>query len=506
MSAFTDKLKAPIACPYCNIQTCLSCMKKCTLMWASGPKCAGCSKSFTTDFIDSTFTRGFRRGPLRIQSTSNLVEQEMSLLPQTMLVLQERKNAEMVRRYTELIIEMQTVYAYDPWNTNYAKFLEEHSRLHDDIIKLEPIGLHIKKRKTESQKKSVKCPRESCLGFIYMSGAGAGTCALCEMQVCKECNVGLADKDIALAHVCNPDDVASWTTIRDTSVPCPKCGTPIQKVSGCNQMWCTVKDCNTAFDWATGRIVNGPFHNPHYHEWLRNGGAEALQGVGVNNANLECLGPRDILSNENIGSVYNFFDFSNGYEVTKKWTMTYRALNEYLRCMAEAVDLWRWNRTAEAYNQRSHEDLRIDYLQKKIDRAAWASKMSQRETLRTKGLRFQAIHAMLQTAMADLFAQFLTTLRKMSLDNVISKDHPLSQVRRRTTRIIDPEAARPIVESFTLSINNLRVYHIKESLRIVSDYSDATVRVMDFDDDHRLLWANRSIKQLKDKYCGNQIE
>jgi len=497
MSLFTDKLKAPVACPYCEIKTCLACMKKCTLMWASAPKCAGCNKAFTTDFIDSTFTKGFRRGPLRIQSTLNLVEQEMSLLPQTMLVLQERKNAEMVRRLTERIMDLQGLYAYDPWATNYESFLTNHRALHDEIIKLEPVGHVAKKQKTEAQKKSVKCPRESCLGFIYMSGPGAGTCALCEMQVCKECNVGLADKTIAVAHVCNPDDVASWTTIRDTSVPCPKCGTPIQKVSGCNQMWCTVKDCNTAFDWATGRIVNGPFHNPHYHEWLRNGGAQAIQGE---HANLECLGPRDVLSNNNIGSIYNFFEFSNAYETTRAWRDSYRLLNEYLRCMAEAVDIWRFHRVPEAYHQRSHEDLRIDYLVKKIDKAAWATKVSQRETLRTKGLRFQAIHAMLQTAMADLFAQFLSTLRRMSLDDTISKDHPLSVVRRRTTRIICPKAAGPIVDSFCLSVNNLRIYHIKESLRIVSDYSDASVRVMDFDEENRLIWVSKDIKALKDKY------
>lgn len=498
MSAFTDKLKAPVACPYCNIKTCLSCLKKCTLMWASGPKCAGCNKSFTSDFIDSSFTRGFRRGPLRIQSTLNLVEQEMSLLPQTMLVLQERKNAESVRIWTDRIMDLHNLYAYDPWNSNYETFLSEHAKLNNEIRKLDPVGHQSKKQKTETQKKSVKCPRESCLGFIYMSGPGAGTCALCEMQVCKDCNVGLKDKTAALEHTCNPDDVASWTLIRDTSVPCPKCGTPIQKHSGCNQMWCTVKDCNTAFDWATGRIVNGPFHNPHYHEWLRNGGAEALQGVGVNNANLECLGPRDILSNTNIGSVYNFFEYSSPqcYEYSRQWAVAYKKLADYLRCMAEAVDVYRWNRVPEAYNQRSHEDLRIDYLQKKIDKAAWATKISQRETLRTKGLRFQAIHAMLQTAMADLFAQFLTTLRKMSQDDAISKDHPLSQVRRRTTRIICPQAALPVIEQFLVSLNNLRQYHIKESLRIVSDYSDATIRVMDYDEKN-LVWQLKNVKELQ---------
>jgi hypothetical protein len=166
--------------------------------------------------------------------------------------------------------------------------------------------------------------------------------------------------------------------------------------------------------------------------------------------------------------------------------------------MLEAVDLYQ--RAVDPYNQMSHQDLRIEYLTQKIDKAAWASKLSQRETYRTKHFRFQAINAMLQTALADLFAQFLTTLRAMSFDDKVSKNHPLSEIRRRTTRVICPEAALPLVESFLVSVNALRIYHIKESLRIVSDYSDNRIRVMDYEDDGVLIWNNKSVKLLAKKY------
>ena len=37
-----------------------------------------------------------------------------------------------------------------------------------------------------------------------------------------------------------------------------------------SQMWCV--QCNTAFSWSKGIIEHGNIHNPHYFDWLFNGG------------------------------------------------------------------------------------------------------------------------------------------------------------------------------------------------------------------------------------------
>ena len=49
-------------------------------------------------------------------------------------------------------------------------------------------------------------------------------------------------------------------------------------------MWCT--QCNIAFSWNTGKKVRGVVHNPHYYEWIKNGGGQAV----VPGAMLPCGG------------------------------------------------------------------------------------------------------------------------------------------------------------------------------------------------------------------------
>jgi hypothetical protein len=73
-------------------------------------------------------------------------------------------------------------------------------------------------------------------------------------------------------HICKSENVETAKLLAKDTKPCPKCATPIFKIEGCNQMFCT--QCQTPFSWKTGRVENGVIHNPHYFEWLRINGNE----------------------------------------------------------------------------------------------------------------------------------------------------------------------------------------------------------------------------------------
>ena len=68
-------------------------------------------------------------------------------------------------------------------------------------------------------------------------------------------------------HECDADQIETIKLIKKDTKPCPKCGQLINKIDGCDQMWCP--PCHTPFSWKTGQIENGDIHNPEYYRWMR---------------------------------------------------------------------------------------------------------------------------------------------------------------------------------------------------------------------------------------------
>ena len=93
-------------------------------------------------------------------------------------------------------------------------------------------------------------------------------CNTCKELYCPKCLANISKDNEN--HKCKDEDIASWEEIKKSTKLCPKCSSRIFRSMGCPQMFCT--NCHTGFDWNSGKIINGNFHNPHRMEWLRNGG------------------------------------------------------------------------------------------------------------------------------------------------------------------------------------------------------------------------------------------
>ncbi len=194
----------------------------------------------------------------------------------------------------------------------------------------------------------------------------------------------------------------------------------------CDQMYCT--ECNTAFSWTSGQVVNGVIHNPHYYEFLRKQG----NGVAPRNAgDVPC------------GGVPYYTHLQVG--LTNVSRETQRMIMSIHRLTAEITDQ-RIQMYQGAFNMNDNGDLGVQYLMKEIDKEAMQAELAKRELKRNKHLAIRGVLEM-----------FVTT-STMILNNI--------------TNI--PPANDRAFQTTVIEYNNLRTY-VNESLMIVSKMKNCSV-------------------------------
>lgn len=256
-----------VKCLYCSQEACRSCYETYVLD-QNITKCMFCNKNWNFEFIQTNFSKTFVNGKLKSHREEIISEREKLMMPETQLEI-------------GVIIHNEAIH--HKINENEKKIKE---------LKKERIELHSKlkyfnKKELEPLKINYPCTKDNCRGFL-----NKWKCGLCNTKICKDCREELKDSDEEkYEHKCDENILATIKEIQKEAKPCPKCTSMISKISGCDQMWCTM--CKTTFSWKTGRIEEGVVHNPHYWEYMTKRGQdlEALREMeGIQNLpNRECV-------------------------------------------------------------------------------------------------------------------------------------------------------------------------------------------------------------------------
>ncbi len=272
---YNQTIRKAITCAHCNYSACRGCHKMYMMQSIREPHCMSCKIPWDSEMILSNFTKSFFQNDFRKHREMILFEREKSLLPATQQEMREENlNEEMV-----LLLQLARLYKSNIKGENYRK---EAQRIADELGVPLPGTADVagpsKKEIKIKVRPMLRCISDNCKGFVMSNN---WRCGLCDMKVCHEC-LKMQTED----HVCVKEDTETCKLLLSHTKPCPKCGVMINKVAGCNMMWCVM--CHTTFDWASGETTTAHNHNPHYYEWLRRSGRDVPREPGDVPHQIDC--------------------------------------------------------------------------------------------------------------------------------------------------------------------------------------------------------------------------
>jgi len=265
---FNQSIHKQVSCPWCQFVACRSCCQTYildqneTVCMNKSKKPDGsfiCQKNWSRKFVTDTFPKTWVNKEWKAMNFRIALDREKALLPATIPVVEHRREiARIKKEIEEITVEIKKL-------TQQRRLLKQQIDFGGTVVT------------TETMSFGRKCPDESCRGFLSTQWK----CGICNKWTCPDCHV-IKGITRDTHHICDPDVKATVQLLSKDTKPCPKCSTPIHKIEGCDQMWCT--QCHTAFSWCRGTIETN-IHNPHYYEWVKqqNGGA-----IPRNYGDIEC--------------------------------------------------------------------------------------------------------------------------------------------------------------------------------------------------------------------------
>lgn len=393
-----------VECPFCDLQSCRTCSQRYLLSVSDDPHCMGCKNSWNREFIDLFCTKYFRNTDLRRHRENILFEREKVLMPETQpeveKIIATRRIYTVINEQRERLAQLYHKYGIYTHITSNVPIPQDILDLREDMEKsyrtLERLRSHGEIVLVEAPKKFVrKCPTEECKGFMNENWF----CGLCDRHFCEKCN-----EQISNGHLCDEDAVKTMDLLKKDTKPCPKCGTMIQKLSGCSQMWCP--DCHTAFNWSTGHVDTGRIHNPHYMEFKRS------RISGREHADIPCGGTPSFRELRQI----------NASNDIMRLAMVLYNIDEQL--------IYRYGELRDNDNRY----LRIAYMLNELDEKGFKKELQRRDKEKEKHRDINHIYRMIVDTGGDLLRQYVIDVDRV--DEIIDEALKLVEYANEVMAVI----------------------------------------------------------------------
>jgi hypothetical protein len=385
-----------------------------------------CESTWDREFLDANTTKSFRLGEYKTHREKVLLDKERARLAATQedaaafkdaKVFVKTSSAKMAELETQIIALQKELYKTSTLNAHASSIVQNIGRTRMPVMIASTQNTVTYANDTPAQAKAKSearafikpCPAPECKGYL----STAWKCGLCNTWSCPDCHdwkgTCLTKDDPDHPHTCDAGKVATAKLITQESQSCPKCGVSICKISGCDLMFCTC--CNTGFNWRTGKIHQGPVHNPHYFEWLQRSGRTIAQAQAQGGANTATAGvclegyelDRAITRALGNPNGYDRYMVGNGRAKSK---LPY--VNQYL------MEVWRLMREEEDRHRDAGDteeifrELRVKYLTNDLTTDTWSHSLQRAEKDATVQRAKSDLRQIFITGVQDIMRPLLT--------------------------------------------------------------------------------------------------
>jgi len=375
-------------CDECGYEAC----RTCVLRYVEGsdhePKCMGCGHMWSRKFLFDTMSHAVYK---RMVNKSVIVEvqRQKAMLASTVPYVEMERERDAADKEAVLLERQIVEMAARARNwrsiaTNIQGNMNNFARGELTIASSRPTRVFLG-----------RCTRDECRGFV---DSETHLCAVCYTKHCKRCL-----EEVAEGHECDENVVENVVALRATCKACPKCCAPIQKIHGCNDMFCVA--CATAFCWRTMKIHENGNSNPHYYEWLRDG----RDHVANDRPTMMSAGAfldRDFMRNENFKSLK--------YKHRNVLTNILQVISH----QRQAVHGLTIKHTAQTRQMKATLE-RAAYLKKSIDDAEFKKRIKRIQTDAEHAEMIGNTHALLQRARSRIIEMEAGSSVQSVIDDVV---------------------------------------------------------------------------------------
>jgi hypothetical protein len=408
-----ERKRTIACCPRCDIRGCRDCMLRRAVENPLLPQCVGSCRGLTPGELHVTIGPGLISKAFRPALKAALLAHEQAQIPNTMAAVeavkrQEAAKLEVVALENEHAKRAELIYSLQ--REQYA--LE---RRIDTARTLARSGVGaVGKIRT-----ILRCQKPDCLGYADHTG----TCLVCMTAHCVKCGENLPAKGQE-EHVCNPDEVASMEAIAASAKPCPSCGAPTTRISGCPQMWCTY--CRTGYKYDTLTISKGHVANPHHDEYMQTHGGAHAAGTHREPGDIPCGGFLRLGYNERgvarevmprlqawaNAKVPGFAELSGQCRQMVNETWWHNAASG-VRDLAEAVTQASGRIRARVTSGNGKlVQMRVDYILKRLPEDEYSTALVRLDTRRRRDAELVPVFVTYETMLQDLDRRWLYLVGK----------------------------------------------------------------------------------------------